>query len=140
MSFITLEELKTHLYNAQIEVISGSDKTIPLSAIDTAVAEARGYLSRFDKEAIFRAEGEQRNAFLASIIKDMAVFHYLKLCNYAADLEFRTFLYKRAIDWLTQVQKGQIVPDLPMLDEDGDGKPDNGEFLWGSNPKRSQHY
>lgn len=138
--FVTVEELKTHLYNAQIEVISGDDESIPLAAIDTAVAEARGYLARYDRDVIFKTEGKERNAFLVSIIKDMAVFHYLKLCNYAADLEFRTFLYERAIDWLKQVQKGQVVPDLPFLDEDEDGNPDQEDFLWGSNPKRSQHY
>lgn len=140
MAYISLEELKTHLYNAQIEIISGADDTIPLAAIDTAVSEARGYLSKYDRDAIFAAEGKQRNDFLISIIKDMAVFHYLKLCNYAADLEFRTYLYQRAVDWLKQVQKGQVVPDLPILDADGDGTPDHRDFLWGSNPKRSQHY
>ncbi|WP_018359343.1 phage protein Gp36 family protein [Porphyromonas levii] len=140
MAYLTPSELNTHLYNEQLKVIARDDDTIVLSAIDAAISEAKGYLSRYDKERIFSAEGSDRNAILLAFIKDMAVFHFIKLNNYAADLEFRTFLYQRAVDWLKSVQKGSVVPDLPTLDEDGDGNPDNGEFLWGSNPKRTQHY
>ena len=42
---------------------------------------------------------------------------------------------------LRQVQKSDIKPNLPIIDEDGDGKPDTaGEYIYGSNPKRNQHF
>lgn len=140
MSYLNIDELKTHLYKAQIKVISGDDETILHAAVESAISEAKGYLAAYDRATIFSAEGEGRNAFLLSIIKDMAVFHYLKLCNYGADMEFRTYLYQRAIDWLKQVQKGQVSPELPLRDENGDGVPDDTVFLFGSNPKRSHHF
>lgn len=139
--FLTPKELKTHLYREDIALIQGDDDTILLSAIDTAVAEARGYLARYDVAAVFGAVGEERNALLLTFTKDIAVWHFLNLCNSGNDLDLRRFRYERAIDWLKAVQRGDVTPDLPIRDEDGDGRDDGpGDFLYGSNPKRSQHF
>ena len=56
-------------------------------------------------------------------------------------LQLRQDRYERAVAWLRQVQKSDIKPNLPIIDEDGDGKPDTaGEYIYGSNPKRNQHF
>lgn len=139
--FLTPKELKTHLYREDIALIQGDDDTILLSSIDAAVAEARGYLARYDVAAVFGAVGEARNALLLTFTKDIAVWHFLNLCNSGNDLDLRRFRYERAIDWLKAVQRGDVTPDLPIRDEDGDGRDDGpGDFLYGSNPKRSQHF
>lgn len=139
--FLTPKELKTHLYREDITLIQGDDDTILLSSIDAAVAEARGYLARYDVAAVFGAVGEERNALLLTFTKDIAVWHFLNLCNSGNDLDLRRFRYERAIDWLKAVQRGDVTPDLPIRDEDGDGRDDGpGDFLYGSNPKRSQHF
>ena len=139
--FLTPKELKTHLYREDIALIQGDDDTILLSSIDTAVAEARGYLARYDVAAVFGAVGEERIALLLTFTKDIAVWHFLNLCNSGNDLDLRRFRYERAIDWLKAVQRGDVTPDLPIRDEDGDGRDDGpGDFLYGSNPKRSQHF
>lgn len=139
--FLTPKELKTHLYREDIALIQGDDDTILLSSIDAAVAEARGYLARYDVAAVFGAVGEARNALLLTFVKDIAVWHFLNLCNSGNDLDLRRFRYERAIDWLKAVQRGDVTPDLPIRDEDGDGRDDGpGDFLYGSNPKRSQHF
>ena len=139
--FLTPKELKTHLYREDIALIQGDDDTILLSSIDAAVPEARGYLARYDVAAVFGAVGEARNALLLTFTKDIAVWHFLNLCNSGNDLDLRRFRYERAIDWLKAVQRGDVTPDLPIRDEDGDGRDDGpGDFLYGSNPKRSQHF
>ena len=139
--FITPEEHKTHLYEASVRLIQGDDETILLSAIDGAEEEARGYLSRYDREAIFGAVGAARHPLLLIYVKDIAVWHFITLCNAGADLDFRRIRYERAIDWLRAVQRGDVSPTLPILDEDGDGLPDGpGEYLYGSNPKRENHF
>ena len=51
--------------------------------------------------------------------------------------------FERAVAWLKSVQRSEIKPNLPVMeDADGDGKPDPaaGEYIFGSNPKRSQHF
>ena len=139
--FITQEELKTHLYAENVRLIQGEDTTILTAAIDSAIAEAKGYLAHYDRRVLFEAKGAKRNALLLTFVKDIAVWHFIVLCNAGADLEFRRFRYERAIAWLRAVQKGEVVPDFPPLDEDLDGKPDPpGEYIFGSNPKRHQHF
>lgn len=139
--YLTIDEMRTHLYREDVDLISGGDDTIMTAAIDAAVAEMRGYLGKFDRDKIFSARGEERNALLLMFAKDIAAWHFLVLCNVGSDLDFRHGRYARAIDWLKEVQKGNVSPDLPMPDADGDGKPDQPTtYLFGSNKKRNNHY
>ncbi|MDN4754451.1 DUF1320 family protein [Porphyromonadaceae bacterium W3.11] len=141
MAYLTIEELKTHLYKDNIDVITRGDDTIVVSAIDSAIQEAKGYLAHYDREAIFEATGGERNAHLHIFVKDIASWHLVNLCNAGTDLQLRESRYLRAIDWLKGVQANKVNPDLPIVDEDGDGKSDlAGEYLFGSNPKRKQHF
>lgn len=141
MAFITPEELETHLYKENIEAISREDGTILTAAIDAAIEEAYGYLGAYDRKRIFSATGSQRNALLLIFVKDIAVWHFVNLCNAGTELELREKRYDRAIAWLRQVQKGETTANLPVIDNDGDGKPDTaGEYIYGSNPRRKQHF
>ena len=142
MAFLTPTELGTHLYHENIEIIERQDKTILTAAIDTAIAEAYGYLGAYDREKIFAAEGATRNALLLTFVKDIAVWHFICLCNAGVDLQLRHDRYDRAIAWLKAVQRSEVTPNLPILDNtDNDGKPNGiGDYLYGSNPKRTQHF
>lgn len=137
MSFITSEDLSTHIYAENIDAIIGNDLTLVDSAIDTAVQEAKGYLSKYDRDAVFSATGNSRNALLLTFVKDMAVWHLIVLCNAGIDRTVRQDRYERAVSWLKSVQKGSVSPDLPMLEA-----PDvaAGGIDYGSNPKRTQHF
>ena len=136
--FLTIEEIKTHLYGEQVFAISGDDDTILTAAIDGAVSEAKGYLHAFDTVAIFTAGGDSRNALLLIFVKDIAVWHYINLANPGVELALKEKRYNAAIAWLKGVQKGDIVPDLPKP-TDGSNSVIDSTFLIGSNPKRSQH-
>lgn len=139
--YLSADELKTHLYSEQIALIDDGDPTILQAAIDGALAEAKGYLAKYDLEAVFSAKGDDRNALLLIFVKDIATWHFITLSNGGADLDFRRFRYERAIDWLKSVQRGDVTPDLPIVDTDGDGTSDlPGEYLYGSNPKCDQHF
>lgn len=142
MAFLTSYELTTHLYKENIDVISRLDDTIVQASIDAAIAEARGYLGAYDKDVIFAMQGDDRNALLLIFVKDIAVWHFVNLCNAGVDMQLRQDRYERAISWLKAVQKSEVKPDLPLAnDVDNDGIPDNaGEYIFGSNPKRNQHF
>lgn len=118
-----------------VDVITGGDDTIVAAAIDGAVSEAKGYLSDYDTAIIFSATGSERHPLLVTFVKDLAVWHLVVLSNYSADIELREKRYNRAIEWLKSVQKGLVVPDLPRP-IDYSPKP----ILYGSNPKRTQHF
>ena len=132
--FTTKDELKTHMNIDSIDVITGSDNTLVTSAIDGAISEAKGYLTAFDVATLFGATGSDRHALLLTFVKDMAVWHLMALSNYQADLELREKRYDRAIAWLKAVQKGDVVPDLPA------SVVAPGKVIYGSNPKREQHF
>lgn len=139
MAFLTPDELTTHLYAENINVISNNDPAILAAAIDGAKQEARSYLGRFDTESIFSASGEQRNALLLIFVKDIAVWHFVNLCNAGTDLELRKSRYDRAIDWLKAVQKGNVTPDLPIKKDEA-GQIVDGMIVFGSNPQKNQHF
>ncbi len=139
MAFITKKELSTHLYTENIDTISRENDTLITAAIDGAIIEAKGYLSAYDIDTIFTAEGNYRNALLLIFLKDIAVWHFLVLSNAGTELDLREKRYNRAIKWLKDVQKGNITPNLPAVVEiDGDKATDT--ILAGSNPKRNQHF
>lgn len=141
MAFITAKELETHLYKEDIDTISREDETILTAAVDAAIEEAYGYLGAYDRKKIFEATEGKRNPLLLIFVKDIAVWHFINLCNAGCDLELREKRYDRAVSWLRQVQRGETTANLPIVDENGDGEPDTaGEYIYGSNPKRNQHF
>lgn len=143
MAYLTMQELNTHLHDELVETITRGDYAITESAIDAAIAEAKGYLARFDTARIFTASGSKRNQLLLIFVKDIAVWHLINLCNAGNDLEFRQDRYERAVDWLKGVQRGDVSPDLPEREaESGKREKNNpvGPIAYGSNPKRHQHF
>ena len=72
MAFLTIQELNTHLHDELVETITRGDATIAEAAIDAAIAEAKGYLTRFDCTRIFSASGSKRNQLLLIFVKDVS--------------------------------------------------------------------
>lgn len=135
--FITIEELKTHLYEENVGIITRDDDTIIIASIDGAIQEAKGYLSAYDKERIFNAKGNKRNALLVIFVKDIAVWHFINICNAGTDIELRKHRYDRAVDWLKAVQKGDVTPDFEKKQEENK---QTGTIIYGSNTKKNQHF
>jgi len=123
--YITPQEITTHLGAEQIEAISNGDDTMLQAAIDGATVEAKGYLHAFDITSELAKEGEARNALLIIFLKDINT-----------SLELRQDRYERAVSWLRQVQKGEVMPDLPALPVEQQ----TGTIIYNSNPKRSNHF
>ena len=134
--YITPQEITTHLGAEQIEAISNGDDTMLQAAIDGATVEAKGYLHAFDITSELAKEGEARNALLIIFLKDIAVWHFVNICNVNTSLELRQDRYERAVSWLRQVQKGEVMPDLPKLPVEQQ----TGTIIYNSNPKRSNHF
>lgn len=157
--FIEATELKTELYRYQVEQISDNDDTITQMAIAAAEQEVRSYLNgnpegtslRYNTKKIFEATGAGRNALIVSLVKDVAVWHFLQLCQVDVLFSAVRDRYDRAIDYLKRLNKGSVNLDtLPLLtgeDADGDGQPDGGAtkddllpFRAGSRPKFDSNY
>ena len=138
MSYLTKEELKTHMNVDNIDVITENDDTIVQAAIDGAISEAKGYLSLFNISTIFAATGSNRNSLLLTFVKDISVWHLMVLSNYQADVKFRQDRYERAVAWLKSIQRGDVVPDLPRATDDSGAISTPIKLI--TNPKRIQHF
>lgn len=137
--FIEIDDLKTHLREEHATLISRADETILTAAISGAIAEAKGYLSAYDTEAIFSATGDARESLLLIFCKDIAVYHLINLCAAGNYYERREKRYEQAVAWLKGVQKGDVVPNLPKRKAE-DGSNVGGPFYLSSNPKRTTHF
>jgi hypothetical protein len=137
--YISIAELKSHLRDETIQAISGTDDTILTMAITGAESEAKGYLHKYDIDAIWAKTGDERDDLLMIWLKDIAVWHYINIANPGVDFSLRERRYNAAIAWLKGVQKGDIVPDFPVPLESTGDEANTTPFLIGSNPKRGNY-
>lgn len=136
MTFITEEEMGTAIYGYQVEEIAdGNDTAMPF-AISAAVEEVRSYLTPNDKKiyqdgrplydvkAVFSASGEQRNPMILQLVKTIAKYHFIELCNADILYERAKSNYDRAVSYLKDLAAGNVTlsqlpvinPDIPVTD------------------------
>lgn len=136
--FLTNEEMKTHLYEENINVIQRGDEKILRDAILIATAEVKTFLGNYDTNKIFKQTGEDRNFFILGCIKDIAAYRFVILSRAGADIKAFEALYFEAERKLTELQKGNRTLDLPKENENGENGA--GIIKFGSNEKREQHF
>lgn len=140
MAFLTIAELATHLYGEIVNEISRNDTSKSQDAIDAAIDEAKSYLSDYDVATVFAATGNNRNKILLLFLKDIAVWHFIQLANPNVDMQLRLDRYEKAIAWLNKVQKGDAVPNLPIVPIP-EGNTEATNFIaYGGNTKRELNY
>lgn len=143
MNFLEIEELNTHLYAEISEEITRENDDIVQEAIDTAIDEARGYLTKYDIQKVFNPDTlEERHKKLLSVVKDIAIWHVIILGNPNIEVAIREKRYNASIEWLAKVQKGFIDPLLPLPAPNPplNAGSINGEIKWSSNPKNYNQY
>lgn len=138
--YISSQEIKTHLYDEQIVSIAEGDISKLLKAINVAIAEVRGYLtSRYAIDQELAKTGDDRNELVMLWTKDIAVWHFVNICNVSTSLELRAKRRDDAIAQLTKVQKGNFDIDLPKRTDDSGKELNATPFSIGSNPRRDSH-
>jgi phage gp36-like protein len=136
--YITIEELKSALYAYQAQEITEADNDILLMNIAAAEAEVRSYLAGlYDVEAIFSAEAAARNALLMELTKNIAVWYIVRLSNVDLIYQHAKERYDAAIDWLTKVADGKVIPDLPAAPISD--SPEGSGVSWGSSGTRNNN-
>lgn len=136
--FLTTSDIITHIYPGISDAISRGDITILESALQSAEAEAKGYLSRFRVESLFGAAGSARDPILLLHVKNIAKWHFIALANPEIDYDDAQLRYEQAIEWLRNIQRGMITPSgWPAALQ-----PEHADDLVriNSNPKRRNHY
>lgn len=136
--FITEEDYKVVIGDTALKVISQTSEENRNNAEAEAQEEISGYLRpKYDCDAIFTAEGDDRNRLVVMYTCDIALYHMVSAMPQKMGSEIRKERYERAIKWLEGVQAGKIVPDLPIaIDEDG--TPTGDTFVY-SSQKQLRH-
>lgn len=130
--FINDEDYKVVVGDQALKVISQVSETNRQNAEAEAIEEMSGYLRpKYDVETVFAQEGDSRNRLVVMYACDIALYHMAASLPQKMGMEIRKERYDRAIKWLTDVQKGNIVPDLP-LSVDEEGNMTGGTLRWGS--------
>lgn len=120
--FITEEDYRVVIGEQALKVISQVTPENHENAESEAIEEISGYLRpKYDTEAIFSAEGAERNKLIVMYTCDCALYHMAASLPQKMGMEIRKERYERAIKWLEAVQSGKIVPELPAAtDDDGE--------------------
>ncbi len=124
--FIEKEDLKSHIYQYQMDQITELDDDIVYMACAAACDEVKSYLipngqgiaPSYDADAIMGAVGTDRNPLILQLTKTIAVYHLVQLCNIDILYEPAKERYDRAINYLRGLRSGDTILDLPLLPEE----------------------
>jgi phage gp36-like protein len=142
MPFITVEQMKSHIYPGVSNIISQGDQNFLKDAISAAIAEAKGYCSRYRVEQLFDNVDMNpewlADPILMMHVKNMAKWHFIVLANPAIDYEDAQNRYDQAVKWLTNIQSGKVVqPGWQLAQPEAE----KGTFFHvSSNKKRKNHF
>lgn len=117
MPFLTKASLKTHMRAEIIDLITRQDDTIIDEAITAGIGEAKSYLNRYDKDAIFGVGGADpsfSDGFFTRLVKNIVVWHLVILSNPNISMEVARAAYEDAIKFLAKARDGKADPDWPL--------------------------
>lgn len=123
--FVTDDDYGVVIGDDALKVISRTSAKNRENAEIEAIEEISGYLRPvYDCSAIFSSEGDSRKRLIVMYTADIALYNMVASQPQRMGIEIRKERYDRAIKWLKGVQSGDIVPDLPKM-EDSDNPPSN---------------
>jgi phage gp36-like protein len=150
--FVEVEEMKSVMYKYQMDEITEADDSLVMIAIQAATDQVKSYLrpgnkkrwqdgrplydvgTVFGKSKPTNGEPDERNVLLLEMVKNVAEWYILRLSNVDIMFEHVKDRYDRAIDWLKQVQSGDVLLDLPVIADNAIGE-DKQPFRFGSRIK-----
>jgi phage gp36-like protein len=115
--FVEKTDLIKEIRLEELNQITRNDDTLITYSCDVAISEMKSYLyPTYNVNSIFSATGTSRHPLLLNFGIDIAIYILVATALPGQDLEDRRARYKRAIDWLKGVNKGDISTDLPVGD------------------------
>lgn len=133
--FINDEDYSVVIGEQALKTVSQVSDDNRANAEEEAIEEISSYLRpKYDTEAIFNAEGNDRNRLIVMYTCDIALYHMAASLPQKMGTEIRKERYERAIKWLEGVQAGKIVPELPVATDD-DGNPVGFPMVYGCQKK-----
>jgi hypothetical protein len=142
---ISIPDLRKVMYEEISDEISRGDNDILQSAIDAALAEAQGYLAKYDLDKLIGTPSTNATVTDANLklkLLDLAKWQLTNLANPNFDYENARIRYEQAIaHYFKEILKGNLTPrNWPYLDTSQLPAPPKGDDIeWRSNKKRNNH-
>lgn len=113
--FLTDQDYDASVHREILDAVTRDDAALIKICEDRAVKDMRNSLhQRYDCNAIFSAQGDERDPMLVMFCVDIAVYHLFTMHNPRNMSQIRDDRYKRAIAWLKGVGRGNdIAEGLP---------------------------
>jgi len=113
--FLTEDDYKVVIGATSLQTTTQADLDNRRRAESEAIEEISGYLRpKYNVQSVFSATGTDRNSHIVMITCDIALYHLYSSLGSKMGIDIRKERYERAIKWLEGVQKGTVVPDLPL--------------------------
>ncbi len=138
--FVQLSDYDATIHREILDALTRTDEAVVEICEDRAIAEMRGYLAkRYDCDAIFSAEGDNRLQLVLMMVIDIAVYHIFCIHNPQKLSQLRKDRYERAVEWMKAVANGEIsIEGAPLLSDEV--RAAKAPFRFKSNRKRANHY
>lgn len=144
---IQIADVYKHIYQETVDEITRGDNTIIQYALDTAIAEAAGYLNnKYDVDKLLGTSGTNATVTdvnLKSKLLDLVRWHICGLGNANIEYDAAHNRYMMAIEkYFEKVQQGKLAPlNWPFRDTTLDAAPPEGDAIHhSSNTKRNNHF
>ncbi|HMO63312.1 MAG TPA: DUF1320 family protein [Ferruginibacter sp.] len=135
MAFITKDDFPPNVHTDILDALTrGNDDVITDNAA-RSIDEVKAYLNgRYDTNAIFSADGDNRNKYILRITTTIALYYIYLIHNPRKLHQAMVDEFERAIETLEKIQKGVINPEgLPLPANEEDANSGTGQSIqWGS--------
>jgi len=134
--FVKIEDYDASVHRDILDALVRDDQSLVEICEDRAIAEMRCYLSkRYDCDAIFSADGSDRNQLILMMVIDIAVYHIFCIHNPQKLSQIRKDRYDRAVEWMRAVANEEIsIEGAPLLPEEE--RASKSPLMFKSNRKR----
>lgn len=140
MPFIDYPDYKNHIRLQKLDALVAQEPAVRIDCEKRAIARVKDELrSRFDLDAIFRAQGDDRNETLLQCVVDITLYYlYQRLAPQRAVA--RKEIYLEALKLLERAKAGTVDLGLPLLRNQESSEPTaENSVRWGSKPKRDNY-
>lgn len=137
--FIKKEDYHASVHAEILDAVTRADSSIIELCQERAISEMKGYLAkRYDNGKVFGAEGKDRNQLVLMMALDISIYHIFSVHNPRNISQVRVDRYKRALEWLRRVRRGdEDIDGLPELEPEERDK--TSQYLFKSNTKRTNY-
>jgi phage gp36-like protein len=103
-------------------------------------------MSKYNCEAIFGTADVQPSfgggdvELIKKIVKIIASYYLVRMANPNVNIELFRADYEDALEWLKDLQAGNVNPDLPYKDNENTDSDGSSDVFWNSLPKQNNFF